>query len=41
MKWALVFAMCSQRVRKHTDRPPKKVAIDSFKNARTKDLSQL
>ena len=42
MKWALVFAMCSQRVRKNTDRPPqKKVAIDSFKNGRTKDLSQL
>ena len=41
MKWAVVFAMCSQRVRKNTDRPPKKVAIDSFKNGRTKDLSQL
>lgn len=41
MKWALVFAMCSQCVRKNTDSPPKKVAIDSFKNGRTKDLSQL
>lgn len=32
-----VFAMCSQEHRQ----PPKKVAIDSFKNGRTKDLSQL
>lgn len=37
MKWALVFAMCSQE---HRQTHPK-VAIDSFKNGCTKDLSQL
>ena len=33
-----VFATCSQE---HRQTPPTKVAIDSFKNGRTKDLSQL
>lgn len=41
MKWALVFAMCFATCSQEHRQTHPKVAIDSFKNGRTKDLSQL